>query len=162
KDGSSWTYMAYGPFGSFDEYRSWMKSTCLGDDPCFVAIVDRSTNLAVGVASLLRIDPKVGAIEVGHIHYSPRLQRARLAAEAMYLMRRRVFEELVYRRYEWKSEALNERSRRAAACYGFTYEGTFRQATIYKGRNRDTAWFAMIDREWPKLAQAYEQWLDPS
>lgn len=162
RDGSSWTYMGYGPFGSLDEYTNWMKATCLGEDPHFVAIIDRSSNLPVGVASLLRIDPKPGVIEVGHIHYSPHLQRTRVATEAMYLLMRRVFDELGYRRYEWKCDALNEPSRRAAARYGFTYEGTFRQATIYKGRNRDTAWFAMIDREWPKLAEAYQQWLDPS
>jgi RimJ/RimL family protein N-acetyltransferase len=162
KDGSSWTYMGCGPFRSLDEYLKWMTSTCLGNDPSFVAIIDRSSNLPIGIASYLRIDPKVGVIEVGHIHYSPRLQRTRVATEAMYLLMRRVFGELGYRRYEWKCDALNEPSRRAAVRYGFTYEGTFRQATIYKGRNRDTAWFAIIDREWPKLAEAYEQWLDPS
>jgi RimJ/RimL family protein N-acetyltransferase len=162
RTGESWTYMAYGPFGSLAEYRTWMTSTCLGDDPHFVAIVDRSVGRPIGVASLLRIDAKAGAIEVGHIHYSPLLQRTRVATEAMYLLMRRVFDELGYRRYEWKCDALNDPSRRAAVRYGFTYEGTFRQATIYKGRNRDTAWFAMIDREWSKLAEAYRAWLDPS
>jgi RimJ/RimL family protein N-acetyltransferase len=109
----------------------------------------------------LRIDPKVGVIEVGHIHYSPRLQRTRTATEAMYLMMRRVFEELGFRRYEWKCDALNEPSCRAARRLGFTFEGIFRQATMYKGRNRDTAWFAVIDHEWPALKAAFETWLDP-
>lgn len=161
RDGSSWTYMAYGPFGSLREYRDWMTATCLGEDPRFSAIVDGSSGHAVGVASLLRIDPKIGVIEVGHIHYSPRLQRTVAATEAMYLLMRRVFDELGYRRYEWKCDALNEPSRRAAARLGFTYEGTFRQATMYKGRNRDTAWFSVIDTEWPRLKRAYEAWLLP-
>jgi RimJ/RimL family protein N-acetyltransferase len=161
-DGRSWTYMAYGPFGTLPEYRAWMKATCLGDDPLFHAIIDSGTDKAVGVASYLRIDPKFGVIETGHIHYSPRLQRTRAATEAMHLMMRRVFEELGYRRYEWKCDALNEPSRRAAARFGFSYEGIFRQATLYKGRNRDTAWFAVIDHEWPALKAAYETWLEPT
>lgn len=161
-DGSSWTYMGYGPFATLAEYQSWMTSTCLGDDPRFYTIIDLASERPAGVASHLRIDPKFGVIEVGHIHYSPRLQRTRVATEAMYLLMRRVFEELGYRRYEWKCDALNEPSRRAATRLGFTYEGTFRQAMMYKGRNRDTAWFAMIDREWPALKAAFEEWLDPS
>ncbi len=162
KDGSSFTYMGYGPFASLDGYRAWMTSACFGDDPRFFAIVDIATNRALGIASLLRIDPKVGTIEVGHIHYSPRLQRTRLATEAMFLLMRLVFRDLGYRRYEWKCDALNAPSRAAAERYGFTYEGIFRQATMYKGRNRDTAWYAIIDREWPALEAAYEAWLDPS
>ena len=162
QDGRTWTYMGYGPFATLPEYRAWMKATCLGDDPLFHTIIDKANGQAVGVASFLRIDPKFGVIETGHIHYSPRLQRTRIATEAMYLLMRRVFEELKYRRYEWKCDALNEPSRRAAKRYGFSYEGIFRQATIYKGRNRDTAWFAIIDKEWPALKQAYETWLDPA
>jgi RimJ/RimL family protein N-acetyltransferase len=162
QDGRSWTYMGYGPFATLPEYRAWMKATCLGDDPLFHTIIDSSNGTAVGVASFLRIDPKFGVIETGHIHYSPRLQRTRIATEAMYLLMRRVFEELKYRRYEWKCDALNEPSRRAAKRYGFSYEGIFRQAMIYKGRNRDTAWFAIIDKEWPALKAAYETWLDPA
>jgi RimJ/RimL family protein N-acetyltransferase len=161
-DGSSWTYLSYGPFASLAEYRRWMEATCLGGDPRFHAIIDLTTGLPVGVASFLRIEPTAGVIEVGHIHYSPRLQRTRAATEAMFLMMRRAFEELGYRRYEWKCDTLNEPSRRAATRLGFSYEGTFRQATVYKGRNRDTAWFAIIDREWPALKAAYETWLDPS
>jgi RimJ/RimL family protein N-acetyltransferase len=160
--GETWTYMGYGPFASRAEYEGWLSATCSGDDPFFHAIVERASGRALGVASHLRIDPNAGVIEVGHIHYAPRLQRTAAATEAMYLLMRRVFEELGYRRYEWKCDALNAPSRAAAARLGFTYEGTFRQATIYKGRNRDTAWYAIVDRDWPHLRAAYDAWLDPS
>ena len=159
--GRAWTYMSYGPFASFDAYQDWMRGVCVRDDPLFHAIVDASTGKAVGVASYLRIDPPAGAIEVGHLLYSPLLQRTRAATEAMYLMMKHAFE-LGYRRYEWKCNALNAPSRAAAQRLGFSYEGVFRQATVSKGRNRDTAWFAVIDREWPQLEQAYLRWLDPA
>jgi RimJ/RimL family protein N-acetyltransferase len=162
KDGRNWTYLAYGPYERLDDYREWMRRTCLGDDPLFHAIVDRSTGRAVGVASYLRIDPPAGVIEVGHINYAPPLQRTAAATEAMFLMMKRVFDELGYRRYEWKCDALNAPSRAAALRLGFEYEGLFRQATIYKARNRDTAWYAIIDRDWPALKGRYERWLDPS
>lgn len=161
-DGRMWTYMAYGPFESLAKYEDWMRATCLGDDPLFHAIVDQKSGQAKGVASYLRIDPGNGVIEVGHIALAPALQRTVAATEAMFLMMQRVFDELGYRRYEWKCDALNEPSRRAARRLGFTFEGIFRQATIYKGRNRDTAWFAVIDRDWPALKAAYRQWLDPA
>ncbi len=154
-----WTYLAYGPFESLNEYRTWMESTCLGDDPLFHAIVAKSTGKAVGIASYLRIEPAVGVIETGHINYSPLLQRSPAATEAMYLMMRRVFDELGYRRYEWKCDSLNARSRRAAERLGFVYEGTFRQVTLYKGRNRDTAWYSVTDKEWPELKAGFEAWL---
>ena len=125
-----WTYMAYGPHQSLEDFRAWMQATCLGDDPLFHAIVDAGSGKAVGVASYLRIEAAVGVIEVGHINYAPRLQRTAAATEAMYLMMRRVFEELGYRRYEWKCDALNAPSRRAAQRLGFHYEGLFRQATM--------------------------------
>jgi RimJ/RimL family protein N-acetyltransferase len=157
-----WTYLPYGPFAAFEPYRDWMKSACLGDDPLFHAIIDKPSGRAVGVASYLRIEPAVGVIEVGHINYSPVIQRTVAATEAMYLMMRRVFDELGYRRYEWKCDALNAPSRSAALRLGFRFEGIFRQATIYKGRNRDTAWFAITDRDWPGLKQAFESWLDPA
>jgi len=131
------------------------------NDPQFHTIVDLSTQRAAGVASYLRIDPAAGSIEVGHINYSPRLQRTVASTEAMYLMMRRAFE-LGYRRYEWKCNALNAPSRAAAQRLGFSYEGVFRQATVVKGRNRDTAWYAMIDREWPAIDRAFQRWLDPS
>jgi RimJ/RimL family protein N-acetyltransferase len=162
REGRSFTYMTYGPFSSFDEYQSWMTASCLGSDPFVHAVIAFPSEKVVGIASLMRIDAKAGVIEVGGIHYSPRLQRTRAATEAMYLLMRRAFVELGYRRYEWKCDSLNEPSRRAALRLGFQYEGLFRQATVYKGRNRDTAWFSILDREWPRLKNAYETWLDPA
>jgi RimJ/RimL family protein N-acetyltransferase len=161
RQGWMWTYMAYGPFASLAEYRRWLATSCLGEDPLFHAIRDEQTGRAAGVASYLRIDPPLGVIEVGHIALSPALQRTVAATEAMYLMMARVFDELGYRRYEWKCDALNAPSRRAAERLGFTFEGVFRQATLYKGRNRDTAWYAIVDQEWPAVKRAYERWLAP-
>ena len=160
--GAMWTYMPYGPFASLDEYQAWCRQMAASDDPLFHAIIDVASNRAVGVASYLRIEPMSGAIEVGHIAYSPLLQRTAAATEAMYLMMRRAFADLGYRRYEWKCDALNQPSRRAADRLGFTFEGTFRQAIIYKGRNRDTAWYSITDAEWPDLKARYEAWLAPS
>lgn len=157
-----WTYLGYGPFNTFEEYQTWVKANCEGDDPLFHAIIDLTRAEAVGVAAFMRIEPNVGVSEVGHIHYSPRLQRTPAATEAMYLMMRRAFDELGYRRYEWKCDALNAASRQAAQRLGFTFEGVFRQATVYKGRNRDTAWYSIIDQEWPALKQWFETWLDPA
>ena len=157
-----WTYMAYGPFASLEDYRHWMSTTGAGGDPLFHAIIDTATGKAVGVASYLRIDPGNGAIEVGHIAYAPALQKTRAATESMFLLMRRVFDELGYRRYEWKCDNANAPSRRAAERLGFTFEGVFRQAVVYKGRNRDTAWYAIIDKDWPALKAAYETWLDPA
>ena len=137
-DGRSWTYLAYGPFRTFSDYLTWMRATCLGDDPLFFAIIDTADDKAGGVASYLRITPTAGSIEVGHIHYAPRLQRSPAATEAMYLMMKWAFES-GYRRYEWKCDALNAASRAAAQRLGLSFEGIFRQATVYKGRNRDTA-----------------------
>ena len=159
-EGRVWTYLPYGPFDRFEDYQACVEAQSVSDDPLFYAIVDCKTEKAVGVASYLRIDPGVGVIEVGHINYSPLLQRRRAGTEAMYLMMRRVFDELGYRRYEWKCDALNDGSRRAAIRLGFVFEGIFRQATMYKGRNRDTAWYAVIDKEWPMLKIAFEGWLD--
>ncbi len=157
--GRAWTYSSAGPFASFDTYLAWMKSVCLGDDPLYHAIIDAESGKAAGAASYLRIDPANGVIEVGHILYSPLLQRTRAATEAMYLMMKRAFG-LGYRRYEWKCDALNAPSRAAARRLGFSFEGIFRQAIVYKGRSRDTAWFAVIDRDWPELEKAFLQWLD--
>ena len=160
REGRIWTYLAYGPFEREADFRAWMRAACLGEDPLFHAIVEQRSGRALGVASLLRIEPGTGVIEVGHINYGPRLQRTAAATEAMYLLMRRVFAELGYRRYEWKCDALNAGSRRAAERLGFRPEGLFRQATMYKGRNRDTAWFSILDGEWPGLEAAYEEWLD--
>jgi RimJ/RimL family protein N-acetyltransferase len=159
-DSRSWTYLAYGPFGSEEEHRRWLVTTCLGSDPVFFAMVDRAMNKPVGVGAYLRIAPASGSIEVGHLHFSPLLQGTVVATDAMYLMMRHVFE-LGYRRYEWKCDALNASSRAAARRLGFSFEGIFRQATVYKGRNRDTAWYAVTDREWPALRRAFETWLAP-
>lgn len=160
KEGRSWTYLPYGPFQTLPSYRDWMRAQCLGDDPLFLAIVDLIDGVPAGVASYLRIAPASGSIEVGHIHYAPRLQRTAAATEAMFLMMQHAFE-LGYRRYEWKCDALNAASRAAALRLGFSFEGVFRQATVYKGRNRDTAWYAAIDAEWPALRAAFLAWLDP-
>jgi RimJ/RimL family protein N-acetyltransferase len=160
-EGRIWTYLPYGPFDTFDGYRAWMEQTCLGSDPLFYTIVDRATDSASGVASYLRIDPANGSIEVGHINYAPPLQRTPAATEAMYLMMRQVFE-LGFRRYEWKCNALNAPSRAAARRLGFSFEGVFRQAAVVKGRNRDTAWYALIDKDWPALEDAFQRWLDAS
>lgn len=157
-----WTYLPYGPFASEADLASWMEQTCMKDDPLFHAVIDLASEKAVGVASYLRIEPAVGVIEVGHINYAPALQKTRAATEAMYLMMARVFDELGYRRYEWKCDALNAGSCAAAKRLGFTYEGQFRQATMYKGRNRDTNWFSILDTEWPAIKAAFETWLDPA
>jgi RimJ/RimL family protein N-acetyltransferase len=161
-DGRNWTYLPHGPFAEIDTFRSWMAATCFDDDPLFHAIVDNSSCRAAGFASFQRIQPNVGSIEVGYINFSPALQRTALATEAMFLMMRRAFDELGYRRYEWKCDALNAASQAAAQRLGFTYEGTFRQAIIYKGRSRDTAWFSITDVEWPVKKIEFERWLDPA
>lgn len=158
--GRNWTYLPYGPFADAGAYRAWLDSVSRGDDPLFFAIVDPAAGEAVGLASYLRITPVSGSIEVGHIHFSNRLKRSALATEAMFLMMQRAFD-LGYRRYEWKCDALNAPSRAAATRLGFTFEGIFRQATVYKGRNRDTAWYAVIDRDWPPLRAAFLRWLAP-
>jgi RimJ/RimL family protein N-acetyltransferase len=158
--GRMWTYLPYGPFASLTDYRAWMEEICSRTDPSLYAVIDRTTGNPVGVASYLRIEPRQGSIEVGHLAYSPRLQRTALATEAMFLFMRRAFD-LGYRRYEWKCDALNAPSRVAAVRLGFTFEGVFRQATVVKKRNRDTAWYSVTDQEWPALRNAYERWLHP-
>jgi RimJ/RimL family protein N-acetyltransferase len=160
REGRMWTYLFSGPFGSFEEYRAWLEPRVASEDPLFFAFVDRSREQAVGTGAYLRIDPANGAVEVGHLAFSPLLQRSPVATEAMYLMMQQAFE-LGYRRYEWKCDALNAASRRAAERLGFTFEGVFRQAIVYKGRNRDTAWYSVLDREWPTLDAAFRGWLDP-
>ncbi len=157
-EGRNWTYLPYGPYDSYDSYRAWVESVNHGADPVFFAIVDLDSAQAVGVASFMRIDPRSGSIEVGGLNFSPLLQRRPAATEAMFLMMQRAFD-LGYRRYEWKCNALNTPSRAAALRLGFSFEGVFRQATVVKGRNRDTAWYSVIDGEWPALRQAYGRWL---
>jgi RimJ/RimL family protein N-acetyltransferase len=161
-DGRNWTYLAVDAFADLDAYRAWLDRMSAGNDPLFHAIIEGGSGTAVGVATFMRIDQANGVIEVGNINYSPRMQRTPAATEAMFLMMRRVFDELGYRRYEWKCDSLNAPSRAAAARLGFRFEGIFRQAIVYKGRNRDTAWFSITDREWPAVKAAFERWLDPA
>ncbi|HET9694557.1 MAG TPA: GNAT family protein [Steroidobacteraceae bacterium] len=158
--GRMWDYMAYGPFADRDTYSAWVENVERSSDPLFYAIVDVPSGAPRGVASYLRIDPPNGVIEVGHLAYSPLLQRTPAATEAMYLMMRHAFD-LGYRRYEWKCNAQNAKSRAAAERLGFTFEGVFRQHMVVKGRNRDTAWFAVLDTEWPRIRRGFERWLDP-
>jgi RimJ/RimL family protein N-acetyltransferase len=158
---SLWTYMFDGPFEDRTAFAEALKKRQGSNDPLFFTIVDADSNRAVGIASYMRIEPAHRVIEVGGIVFSPALQRKPAATESMYLMARHVFEDLGYRRYEWKCDALNAPSRRAALRLGFTFEGIFRQHMIIKGRNRDTAWFAMLDSEWPARKAAFENWLVP-
>ena len=157
---TDWTYLPQGPFESLGEFRDWAIATCLGDDPLFYTLVDNQTGKPGGVASYLRIAPGSGTIEVGNIHLGSSMKRSRAATEAMFLMMDYAFS-LGYRRYEWKCDALNEPSNKAALRLGFTFEGKWRQATVYKGRNRDTNWFSIIDADWPGLRQGLRRWLDP-
>ncbi len=154
-----WTYLPNGPYHNPAEFQAWVDAAIAQDDPLMHAII--IDGKAVGHASYLRITPASASIEVGFINLSPTLQRTSAATEFQFLMMRRAFDELGYRRYEWKCDALNAPSRKAAERLGFTHEGTFRQATHYKGRNRDTAWFSIIDSEWPGLKQRFERWLAP-
>jgi len=156
-----WNYMPYGPFPSSSAYHRWIRETGMGDDPRFYALRDLQTGHCGGVASYLRITPASGSVEVGHICLSPEIAGGRLSTEAMFRMMEWAFD-AGYRRYEWKCNALNLASRRAAQRLGFSYEGVFRQATVVKGRNRDTAWFSVIDGEWPALREAFAAWLAPA
>ena len=158
---ANWNYLPYGPYETEAAYAAWVGEMTRDGDPMFYAIIDLETGKPVGIASYLRINPGSGSIEVGHINFSPLLQRKPGATEAMYLMMKWAFE-AGYRRYEWKCNALNQPSRNAAMRLGLSYEGIFRQATVSKGRNRDTAWYAAIDADWPALRQAFATWLAPS
>ena len=162
-DGTSWTYLPYGPFDDLESYAAWVSEVSARDDPYFFAVIDTDPgspirDRASGVLSLLRVQPHAGSIEVGHIHLSPALQQTRVDRGAvpdheLRLRRPR------YRRYEWKCDALNSPSRRAAERLGFSYEGIFRQAVVIKGRNRDTAWYAIVDADWPRVREAFRAWL---
>lgn len=156
-----WKYMGDGPFASAQAFQDAITSKGKSEDPFYFAAVDKQTNKVVGYASLMRIDPTNRVIEVGNIMFSPHLQRTTAATECMYLLARYAFEDLMYRRYEWKCNDLNEPSKRAALRLGFSYEGIFRQHMIVKERNRDTAWYSMLDGEWPGVKGAFEAWLDP-
>jgi RimJ/RimL family protein N-acetyltransferase len=154
-----WTYLPNGPYPDPESFRAWVVDAVTWDDPLMHAIL--VDGRAMGHASYLRISPASASVEVGFINLAPALQRTRAATEFQFLMMQRAFDELGYRRYEWKCDALNAPSRQAAKRLGFTYEGTFRQATFYKGRNRDTAWYSIIDSEWPSLKARFRRWLDP-
>ena len=156
-----WDYLAYGPFPNQRVFTEWLKERAASDDPLFYAVVDRDLGTARGMASLMRIKPEHGVIEIGHIWFAPVLQRTRQATEAIYLLARHSFDDLGYRRFEWKCDALNQPSRRAAERFGFVFEGVFRQHMVIKGRNRDTAWFSILDGEWPVVRAAFEAWLAP-
>ncbi|MCJ7451148.1 MAG: GNAT family N-acetyltransferase [Steroidobacteraceae bacterium] len=161
RDGRMWTYLFSGPFATLEEYTTWLEARENSTDPLFFAVIDGASGKASGIASYLRVDTTHGVMEVGHLAFSPLLQRTRVATEAMYLMMKQAFE-LGYRRYEWKCDALNAPSRRAAERLGFTFEGIFRQAAVYKGRSRDTAWYSVIDSEWPAREASFVAWLDPA
>lgn len=156
--GQNWTYLLAEPPPDFAEFSSRLRINCRDSDPLFYVIIDKDTQLAIGIASLMRIDPDNGVIEVGHIHFSTALQRTPLATEAMYLLMKQVFD-WGYRRYEWKCDNLNAPSKKAALRLGFSFEGIFRQMLVYKARNRDTAWFSILDSEWPRQKNAFERWL---
>jgi len=157
-----WRYLSAGPFPHRSEFDDYIRKAAAQDDPLFFTIAERTTNQPLGLAAYLRITPAHRVIEVGHLLFGPALQKTAAATEAMYLMAKHAFDDLGYRRYEWKCNALHAGSRSAALRFGFTFEGIFRQHMIVKGRNRDTAWFSMLDSEWPACKAAFETWLDPS
>ncbi|MEO8687117.1 MAG: GNAT family protein [Solirubrobacteraceae bacterium] len=156
-----WDYLPYGPFPDAGELRAWLAERAASTDPMFLAIVDLASGRAGGVVSYLRSEPDHGSIEIGHIWFGAPLQRTPAATETIYLLARHAFDDLGNRRLEWKCDAANARSRRAAERFGFTFEGVFRQHMIVKGRNRDTAWFSLLDSEWPSARAAFEAWLSP-
>jgi len=160
-DSRDWTYIPLERPESLDDFHAYVASLQASADPLHYAIVDSVTHHALGMLALMRIAPAAGSAEVGFVVYSPALQKSTAATEAQFLLMQYVFDTLGYRRYEWKCDSLNAPSRAAALRLGFQFEGIFRQAVVYKGRNRDTAWFSMIDSEWPRLSQAYRQWLSP-
>lgn len=161
KKGDVWTYMGYGPWEDFEQFEEWLKAREAARDPWFYAFIRRDTGKAVGMGSFMRCDAPNGVIEIGHIWMSPGLQQTREATEAIYLMIRHCFDDLGVRRLEWKCDALNAPSRRAAERFGFAFEGIFRQHMIVKGRNRDTAWYAMLDKDWHRVRDGFEAWLKP-
>ncbi len=159
EDGRDWTYLFTGPFTDEASYFAHAQHASISEDPLHYAVIDLASGKAVGTLALMRIDPANGVIDVGHVTFSPRLKRTPLSTEAQYLLMKHLFEDLGYRRYEWKCDSLNAPSRKAAARLGFRFEGIFRQALIYRNRSRDTAWFSIIDGEWPARRVAFEHWL---
>jgi RimJ/RimL family protein N-acetyltransferase len=162
RDGRNYTYYPYGPFATLADYREWVERAVQEPNRLYHAVIDKASGRAVGVGCYINAVPAMGTIEIGALVFSPLLQRKPAATEAHYLWMRRVFDELGYRRYEWKCDSCNRPSQASAMRLGFTYEGLFRQAIVVKGRNRDTMWYSITDREWPRLKQAFERWLDPA
>jgi RimJ/RimL family protein N-acetyltransferase len=161
-DARDWTYLSDTRPEQAREFDSYLARLCASEDPLHFAIIEPRSSRALGTAALMRINPAHGSLEVGSIAFSPRLKRTAAASESMYLMMRLAFDELGYRRYEWKCDSLNAASRAAALRYGFEFEGIFRNAVVYKGRSRDTAWYAITEQGWPPVRSAFEAWLDPS
>ena len=157
---AGWDYLGYGPFNTQADFTAWLVATCLGGEPLFFTVRDCAGGRALGLLSYLRIRPAVGSVETGHVHFSPALKRTPMATEALFLAMAHVMN-AGYRRLEWKCNALNAASRRAAERLGFQFEGVFRQDMVVKGRNRDTAWFSMMDYEWPKARRTIADWLSP-
>lgn len=160
--GESWTYLPYGPFNTLNEFQEWLNTTMADINTLFYAILNVKTHQPIGISGYLRINSEHGVIEIGHLHFSKLLKRTPLATEAIYLMLQLIFDELGYRRCEWKCNALNEPSRMAAERFGFKFEGIFRQHYVFKNHNRDTAWFSILDSEWPIIKEKFQKWLAPS
>lgn len=158
-DGSSWTYLPYGPFATLQDFCAWLKETSDLSDTLLYVILDSKTEIPIGIAGYLRITPEHGVIEIGHLHFSKLLQKTPAATEAIYLMMAYAFDELRYRRYEWKCHSLNQPSRNAAERFGFKFEGIFRQCNVFKNHNRDTAWYSILDSEWPEIKNRFCKWL---
>jgi len=161
-DSRDWTYLPIGPFTNELEYRNYVEAAAKTSDPKHFAVVSKHSGKATGTISLMRVEPLHGVIEVGYVVFSPLLKQQTVATEAQFLLMAYVFDNLKYRRYEWKCDSLNTPSRKAAERLGFTFEGIFRQAVVYKGRSRDTAWYSITDKEWPMLKQAFQSWLSKS
>ena len=161
-DGKLWTFLQHHQPAGQAEFLSYMRELSASNDPLHFAVIDRKSNKALGSLALMRIDAASGVVEIGHVNYSLSLQKTIPATEAIYLLLRYIYEDLGYRRCEWKCDNFNEASKKTALRFGFSFEGVFRQAVITKGRNRDTAWFASIDQDWPALKRGFESWLDAS
>lgn len=160
-NGESWTYLPYGPFSTLNEFSIWSESLIANHDVIAYAIMHGQTKSPIGISAYLHLSPEHGSIEIGHLHFSGQLKQTPMATEAIYLMLSQVFDELGYRRCEWKCNSLNEPSKKAALRFGFRFEGIFRQHAVYKNRNRDTAWFSILDSEWPTLREKFRRWLAP-
>lgn len=162
EEGTDWTYLPHGPFSTEAAFSNWVHLNCLKEEPFFYTVCTPENLHPVGFLSLLKIEPQHGKLEIAHVHFSPLLKKTAASTEALYLIMKLVFDEMGYRRVEWKCDNANEGSKRCALRLGFTFEGLFRQHWIIKSRNRDTAWFSIIDKEWPEIRAKIERWLNPS